>query len=246
MAEGAELVRRHYPEASVGGFSRVNGSIEFYTRINALVNENSVVLDYGAGRGAQIDTERVPYVRHLKTLKGRVKHLEGCDIDETVMGNPFLNSAKVFQPEKPLPYGDNTFDVIYSSWVLEHVADPAQVARELLRVLKPGGYFCAITPNKFGYISLASRLAGNVNHTALLRKIQPERLEHDVFPTFYRMNTRGALSKAFTKADEVVVYDSSWEPAYHFNNALVFRAFKLLHGLTPPGLNAVLLVFVRK
>lgn len=246
MSTADELLRRHYPEARIGGFSRRNGGVEFYTRINGLVDEDSTVLDYGAGRGAQIEVEPVPYIRRLKSLRGRVAHLEGCDIDDAVMRNPYLDSAKVFDPDKRLPYEDGTFDLIYSSWVFEHVANPAQVAAEMLRVTKPGGHICAITPNKFGYIALASRIAGSANHTRLLKRIQPERQEQDVFPTYYRLNSRSAVQRAFGGASEVVVYDTNWDPAYHFNRSAIYRSLMLLHAFTPPRLNSVLLVFIRK
>ena len=39
-----------------------------------------------------------------------------------------------------LPFPDNTFDVILSHQVLEHVENPAAVICEAHRVLKPGGY----------------------------------------------------------------------------------------------------------
>jgi SAM-dependent methyltransferase len=38
-----------------------------------------------------------------------------------------------------LPLHDDRFDVAYCRYVLEHVADPLQVLREMRRVLKPGG-----------------------------------------------------------------------------------------------------------
>lgn len=40
-----------------------------------------------------------------------------------------------------LPYEDNTFDVVHTSHVFEHLEDPLKAAREAFRVLKPGGYF---------------------------------------------------------------------------------------------------------
>lgn len=38
-----------------------------------------------------------------------------------------------------LPFADNSFDVSYSSNVLEHVPDPWRMADEMIRVIRPGG-----------------------------------------------------------------------------------------------------------
>lgn len=38
-----------------------------------------------------------------------------------------------------LPFGDERFDLVYCRYVLEHVADPLRVLREMRRVLKRGG-----------------------------------------------------------------------------------------------------------
>jgi SAM-dependent methyltransferase len=46
-----------------------------------------------------------------------------------------------------LPFRDESFDVIYSTNVLEHVLEPEIVLQEALRVLKPGGYLQFIFPN---------------------------------------------------------------------------------------------------
>ena len=45
-----------------------------------------------------------------------------------------------------LPFRDSSFDTIYALDVLEHVDDEAHFARELLRVLKPGGRLILTTP----------------------------------------------------------------------------------------------------
>lgn len=43
-----------FPEIEVGGFTSIDGTIEFYTRISALLNPSMTVLDFGAGRGAAL------------------------------------------------------------------------------------------------------------------------------------------------------------------------------------------------
>ena len=45
-----------------------------------------------------------------------------------------------------LPFSDGAFDSVYALDVLEHVDDEEQFARELLRVLKPGGRLLLSTP----------------------------------------------------------------------------------------------------
>lgn len=45
-----------------------------------------------------------------------------------------------------LPFNDNSFDAVLSLAVLEHVKDPFACAREIIRVLKPGGELLCCVP----------------------------------------------------------------------------------------------------
>jgi 2-polyprenyl-3-methyl-5-hydroxy-6-metoxy-1,4-benzoquinol methylase len=47
----------------------------------------------------------------------------------------------------PLPLQDTTFDVVWASEVIEHVADTARWLSEVRRVLVPGGRLLVTTPN---------------------------------------------------------------------------------------------------
>jgi SAM-dependent methyltransferase len=50
-----------------------------------------------------------------------------------------------------LPFGDASFDVVYSNNVLEHTTNPALVLREAARVLRPGGTLYVEIPNYLSY-----------------------------------------------------------------------------------------------
>jgi 2-polyprenyl-3-methyl-5-hydroxy-6-metoxy-1,4-benzoquinol methylase len=67
------------------------------------------------------------------------------------------------------PFPNETFDLVVSDSTFEHVSDAEQVASELDRVLKPGGWICARTPNRHGYVALLNRLGGTVLVSARFR-----------------------------------------------------------------------------
>lgn len=50
-----------------------------------------------------------------------------------------------------LPFRDQSFDVVISLEVLEHVEDPAAVLREVCRILRIGGWFCLTCPNYLSF-----------------------------------------------------------------------------------------------
>jgi SAM-dependent methyltransferase len=49
-----------------------------------------------------------------------------------------------------IPYPDDTFDYVTNIGSLEHYLDMERGAREMARVLKPGGLACILLPNAFG------------------------------------------------------------------------------------------------
>lgn len=244
--DNEDLVRRFYPESNVSGFSHVDGTISFFTQIAAALQPTDQVLDFGAGRGEPLHDDDVDYRRWLSNLQGRCALMAGCDLDPVVLENPFLDEAQVIQLGEPLPYPDGRFDLVISRSVFEHVDDPDWLARELLRIVKPGGLIAAVTPNKNGYFALAARLVPNRLHARALRKVQPGRKPEDVFPTRYRINTNAALRQTFSSGADVYVSHVASEPAYHFGRPLIFRTVKWLNKHLPDVLQPALLVYIRK
>lgn len=240
-------VREHfYPEVAVSGFSHVDMAVGFYVQIAAIMQPDYHVLDFGAGRGEPIADDPIAFRRDLVNLQGRCAHLTGCDVDPVVMSNPYLDAAAIIVPGEKLPFDDASFDMIVSRYVFEHLPDPAASVAEMLRVLKPGGWICATTPNRFGYVAIAASLIPNRLHVAYLKKVQPERQARDVFPTVYGLNSMRALRRHFGPHGKLYVFRHSSEPAYHFNNRLVFGALKLLHKFLPDVFQTALFIYFRK
>lgn len=244
----ADAVGTHFfPEIAAGGFSRVDGTVQFWQRVGALIRPDSVVLDFGAGRGAGQSEDSVAYRRSLLSLKGRVRELIGVDVDSAVMTNNALDRAFVIKPDEALPIPDQSIDVIVSDFVFEHLQDPARVVRELDRVLRPGGWICARTPNRYGYVALANRMIPDQWSARIIQSAQDNRKSEDVFPAVYLLNTAGAFKRHFP-ASRYDLYVIPWdaEPAYYFGSKLLYSLFLAVQHCTPAPFKTVLMAFVRK
>lgn len=238
--------QRWFPEISFGGFSRIDGTVAFYTRVNALVASDSVLVDFGCGRGGCAD-DAVEYRRRLQIFKGRVHRVVGLDVDETAAGNPCLDEFRLLRSGHPWPVEDRSVDVVLADCVLEHLADPDAFFAEARRVLRPGnGYLCIRTPNAWSYISLAARLIPNRFHAAVLAYAQSHRKAHDVFPVIYRCNTIPALRRIMKRHGfAAAVYGFESEPQY-LNFSRFFYALGVLHQkLAPEFLRPAIFAFGR-
>lgn len=231
---------------AAGGFSRVDGTVEFYQRIHSLLRPDMKVVDFGAGRGAFLD-DPVLYRRRLRQLKDHVDEVIGVDVDASVLENPCLTQAEVITPGERLPFESGSIDLMISDFVFEHVTDPGWAAHEIERVLRPGGWLCVRTPNRWGYIGLGARSVPNRLHAPLLRVFQPGKKERDTFPTSYRLNSPRDLKRHFPEHTfEHIVYTMNNEPAYFSNWNAMWALVRLAFRVTPEPLGATLYVFLRK
>jgi SAM-dependent methyltransferase len=246
---GDELLRRLYPEVEAGGFSRSDGTVEFWSRVQALVSSDADVLDLGAGRGRGPAEDGVAWRRELQSVRGRAHQVVGLDVDPAVLDNPALDRALVYDGHEPFPFEDEAFDLVVSDFTFEHLDRPAATAAELDRVLRPGGWLCARTPNRRGYIGVGGRLVPNVLHRRVLPRLQPTstRRDDDVFPTRYRLNTQGDLRRAFPPAHwQHHTYVHHPEPLYFGRSAALWRVVRRIGPVLPDVVAPVLLVFVQK
>lgn len=227
------LYEKFYPEMGISGFSSVDGTVNFYQFVNSLIRPDMIMLDYGAGRGGSHIDDECLFRRNLIGFKGRVAKIIGADVDPVVESNPALDEAILIGPDGSIALPDNSVDLILSDWVFEHLPDPASAARELRRILKPGGWICARTPNRNGYVALGNRFIPDGLRGRILSRAQPDRKNDDIFPAYYRLNSRSALKVHFPLSRfRHCIYGWNSEPSYVFQNLFVLYAFALVHGLT--------------
>jgi len=204
-----------------------------------------VVVDFGAGRGRFTDDLK-PYAHRLQMLRGKVARVIGVDVDPVVKENPSLDEAIVWEPGLHIDLPDASVDLIVSDYTFEHIDDPGVVVAEFERILRPGGWVCARTPNRRGLIAIGARVVPNSLHVRALRRLEPQRQEMDVFPTRYRLNTLGQVRRAFTAPGWAVHGYATGEPAYVGNSAvLAYLMFGLLR-ILPMRLQPMYLFFIRR
>jgi SAM-dependent methyltransferase len=246
MTSGGGAAQSLYPELVAGGFTHVDSTIGFYSRVNALLLPDHVVVDLGAGRGGFLE-DSVDYRRELRRLQGKVARVIGLDVDDAVLANPAVDEAHVVAAGAPFPLPDGSVDIVVSDFTFEHVADPGGLSREIARVLRPGGWLCARTPNRAGYIGILTRFVPNHLHNRILARVQPGKQQQDTFPTRYRLNSPAALRRHFPKSMfEHCTYLADAEPAYFGGSRNAVRLVRAVSQVAPARYRSVMFVFLRR
>jgi SAM-dependent methyltransferase len=106
------------------------------------VKSGQTLLDIGCGRG--------------EFLQGFINcGVQGFGFDRSNVAQKYCPQADLRTADlenSPLPYEDNSFDVVYSKSVIEHFYYPEKLVQEMFRVLKPGGLAITLCPDwEFNY-----------------------------------------------------------------------------------------------
>jgi len=106
--------------------------------INFVPFQSMIEIGCGVGAQTKILAERFPHLRitavdispqQLDRARAHLRH-------EIERGQVKLVQA----PAHDLPFEDNSFDVAFSTWFLEHVKEPVRILSEVRRVLKSEGF----------------------------------------------------------------------------------------------------------
>lgn len=126
------------------------------------------VLDWGCGKGH--------VSKMLRDLGPRT--IDSCDVlsekDDSAFGQeaPILKRFGIavtpLEHEYLLPYADDSYDVLLSMGVLEHVPNDRASLQEIYRVLRPGGlFFCFFLPTNLSWTQKVAHWRGNDYHDRL-------------------------------------------------------------------------------
>lgn len=137
------------------------------------------ILDCGAGQGI------TPY----RQIIGSAPKIVGIDLDPRILENPLLDEGyigSIYETQFP----DESFDVVFSIMVVEHLEKPVKFLTEMKRILRPSGSLYFLTPNIKHYFTLLAKSMptnmASVYHRLPWRK---NREVDSVFPAYYRLNS---------------------------------------------------------
>jgi ubiquinone/menaquinone biosynthesis C-methylase UbiE len=117
--------------------------LSMVTKLGTNVQKNITMLDLGCGKGDSV----------LEFQKEGFHGVFGTDFSDSwnTRENKDLQKSCFVIQQNPyrLPFCDDTFDVVYSNSVLEHVNDYTSTLREIHRVMKPHGISIHFFPSKW-------------------------------------------------------------------------------------------------
>ena len=118
-------------------FTRYPDKLARYLSLRYELPKGSKILDLGCGRG--------------EFLRGFIRcGLNGYGVDQSAIAKSICPETEILQSDlenEPLPYNDNTFDIVFSKSVLEHFYFPEKLVMEVYRVVKPNGLVITMVPD---------------------------------------------------------------------------------------------------
>lgn len=196
---------------------------------------NVRVLDLGCGRGGV-----------LEQLTDCTLQPLGVDPDLASLVEyrlPAVSRAVAAAEAIPLPA--QSVDMVISAWVLEHLPHPDQTFNEVGRVLRQGGLFVFLAPNKNSPIALLNRTLKPLQQT--LVPLLYGRAEADTFPVVYRANTEHDLRQLSQQANmTLLTLQQIHDPTYLAFHEILFRLNVFATRLLPTSMGVHLVGVAQK
>lgn len=215
----------------------------YFDRIRQNLDGKTRWLDVGCGRRlapwwmkehAEVEAD----------LKSRAQSVIGVDPDLAALNDNRSLALRVNADAVRAPFSDDSFDLVTSNMVFEHVEAPLASLKEIRRVLRDGGRLIVLTPNWLDIVTIAARLTPNRWHPAVVSRME-ERGAEDVYPTHFRFNRPATIEKILREAG-FKEWSIEWleHPDVYAHVPVVARVEAAWHKLarTRPALRGALLI----
>ncbi len=150
MDKDVKKEQEHYDEAWRRGFvvgreeyGNLQTNLEFLAEIN-LLKPSDKILELGCGIGSVVfELSRQGY------------NITGTDISREAIAYGLKKYGEIklqVQAAEALPYENQSFDVVLSFDLLEHIEQVDKHVSEVARILRTDGYYLFETPNKYSNV----------------------------------------------------------------------------------------------
>jgi SAM-dependent methyltransferase len=185
------------------------------------------LLDAGCGRGGVVEQ-----------VAGEEIILAGIDPDRRSLVEhrlPPKRMARAVARLEAIPFAAGSFDLVVSSWVLEHLVEPVTAWHEIRRVLRPDGHLVVLTPNLRHPVTWLNLVLAQSKplQGALIPRLYG-RAEEDAFPVCYRTNSVSQIERLAAHAGLApVVIRTIADPTYLAFSEPLFELSCRLERLMP-------------
>ncbi len=193
-----------------------DGTTQFHELIRQYAPSDADILELGAGP----TNKTTAVLASLGTVTG-------LDIDPAVRENIHCQQAVVYDGVT-IPLETDSFDLVVSNYLCEHIEHPLELTREIFRVLRPGGRYIFRTPNLYHYVSVVAKCTPHWFHHRIANRVRGLAEDsHEPYPTYHRMNTRHSclnmLAEAGLRVEVLRLIEC--EPSYGMSSRLLFYPF---------------------
>jgi ubiquinone/menaquinone biosynthesis C-methylase UbiE len=144
-----------FPEGSIDYFRCLEDEREarepFIAQFAAFASSRGKsVLEVGIGAA----TDFIRFARNGARLTGVDLTEHAVELASTRLSQERLNAAVLRADAESLPFGDGSFDIVYSWGVIHHTPSTRRAAEEIMRVARPGGRICVMVYHRYSYVAL--------------------------------------------------------------------------------------------
>jgi ubiquinone/menaquinone biosynthesis C-methylase UbiE len=210
-------LERELPQA------QIDLQVEYERRVTECMNAapGLVVLDVGSGKRCHFARHRWPSLR---------TRIVGLDVSaDELSPNVDVDAKVVWSAEQPLPFADESADLIVSRSTLEHFPRVEPFLAEAYRVLTPGGITIHVFPSKWAAFSVINRVLPNAWSRVLIDRLLPVRSREIGFVAHYDHCTARSMERAMSRHGfEVVESHVGYYQAGYF--AFFLPAYAVIAG----------------